>query len=76
MEIDTQEGSFIKEKEEKCRNPYCISENAEVISFKFGMQGMVFEGNKICKFGNTVYVVYLAVILIWWFGESQVNRQI
>ena len=24
----------------------------------------------------TVYVVYLAVILIWWFGELQVNRQI
>ena len=25
---------------------------------------------------HTVYVVYLAVILIWWFGELQVNRQI
>ena len=25
---------------------------------------------------NTVYVVYLAVILIWQFGELQVNRQI
>ena len=25
---------------------------------------------------NTVYVVYLAVILIWWFGEFSLVRQI
>ena len=38
-----------------------------IITYKVGLKGTNIEAIKRYNGSNTAYVVYLAVILIWWF---------